>query len=150
MFLHQLTPAQRRVFCRLAQHLIALDQVVDIREEVALESSLREMGLRAAELPPAPRTLDEVLPELAALDTLESRRVLVLELALVACADRSVELAELPGVPLLLERLDVEEELLPRLQAFARDHHRLVERGKALISPDWDQSGEGWIDEDEG
>ena len=150
MFLHLLSAAQRRAFCRLAQLLMRADQVVDIREEVALEGCLAEMGLSKADLPPAPASLDEVLPELEAFDTLERRKLLLLELTVVLCADRDVDPGEVDAMQVLLERLDVEAELLPRLQAWAADYHQLLERGRALLAPEWDQSGEGWIEDDEG
>jgi hypothetical protein len=149
VFLHQLGPAQRHAFCRLAQLVIGQDRVIDIREEVALDTALAEMGLRKGDLPPAPRTLREMLPELEAFDSLESRRLLLLELAVLLCSDREVDPAEESLLQRLAAHLDVEEELLPRVEAWAHDYHQLLGRGRALLAPEWDQSGEGWI-EDEG
>lgn len=149
MFLHQLGAAQRRTFCRLAQLLIRMDRVVDIREEVALETALAEMGLGKQDLPPAPASLQEVLPELDAFGTLAQRKLLLLELSVVLCSDDDVDPAENDVMQVLLERLDVEAELLPRLHAWAADYHQLLERGRALLAPEWDQSGEGWIEDDE-
>lgn len=150
MFLHQLTPAQRRAFARLAQLLIRADHVVDIREEAALHEALREMGLPAQELPPAPAALAEVVPELTAFETLESRRILILELVVVICSDREADPREVDLLRELCDRLDMEDELVPRCHLIARDHHELMERGRALISPEWDQSGDGWVEEEEG
>lgn len=121
MFLHLLDRAQRRELCRAAQHLVAIDDVVDLREEELLAQVRAELGfLDPDDLPLPPRDLDDLLDGLEVFESGEARSILLLELLVLVLADGEVEERELELLAAICRRVDVSRDAFARLRELAR------------------------------
>lgn len=135
MFLHLLDRAQRRELCRAALHLVAADEVVDLREEAVLAQVRSELGFfDPDDVPMPPRDLDALLDGLEVFDTTEAKNILVLQLLVLVLSDGELEERELELLGAICRRLDVSRDAFARLREFARRLLDLRADGLDLIA----------------
>jgi len=131
VFLAQLSPAARRHFAATARLLIALDGRLDAREEALFAASSREMGL--PDVPAAAESTEAVLQGLDCLDTLDERRIFVLELIGLAVVDDDLHPAELDLVNAVATHLGLGGVYVARCLVLSQRLLALAEEARELV-----------------
>ena len=127
MFLHALTPAQRRVFLALADDVIAADRRTTLQEIERLDRLTPDAGL-GPDLPDGP-------PDLGLLDTAQARMAVVLDLLVLAHADGELHESEVDSVASVADRLHVGAEAFGAALDWSRRYQALAEAAAALGAP---------------
>jgi uncharacterized tellurite resistance protein B-like protein len=141
MFIHLLESSDQETFCAAAGCLMDADDVLHDLEAQLKASIARELDQR--EFPVSDLSWEEILARMKRVDQETSRRVLLLELAGVACADldvhpTEVRLLEQAAHALRLEPADVSRSLsfAERAQALHADGRSLIESSTSGTSRD--------------
>ena len=128
MFLSELNAEQKRAFLVLARQVIAADERLAMQELIRLEALYHEAGV-PAETPDAPDVvadLNYMFPDDRA------RAITVLELLLIAHADRVVDDRELNAIREIVGRMDMDEGTWLQLREWAHRYAALVEEARAF------------------
>jgi tellurite resistance protein len=134
VFLHLLFHGQRREFVRAAIEVVAADEVVDLREQDLLAQACAEVGIGSEDLPAPARDVEDLLEGLAqAFDTPRARRILLLELLVLALIDGDADEREQELVGTISGRLGVAHEELRALTDFAARLVQLRQDGLELL-----------------
>lgn len=134
MFIHLLTPDQRRTLIAAARHMARLDGTRAEIEAELLEALNREAELD--DLPDTPADVEDLLDELASTfaDQPTQAGALLLELAGLAVIDEREDPAEIAFLEDVLERVGAVHISVEDYVGFARDARDLSQRGAALIA----------------
>ena len=130
MFLHQLTPEQRRAFLVLARQVIDADNRLALQEVERLDRLYVEAGV-AAELAGAPTGVGDLN---LLFGTERAQTALLLELLLVAYADGRLHEREVAAVRSTAAHLRVDAGVFEAALDWARRHQALVEEAATLGS----------------
>ena len=128
MFLHELSPEQRRAFLVLARQVIDADRRLTIQEVERLDRLYVEAGVPAetADAPGAVGDLNLLFPSDRA------RVVVVLDLLLVAYADGRMDPREAQAVRDVAARLGVDAATWEDALDWARRHQALLDEAHGL------------------
>lgn len=128
MFLHELSPEQRRAFLVLARQVIDADRRLAIQEVERLDRLYVEAGMETehADAPNAVGDLNHLF------STDRSRVVVLLDLLLVAYADGRLHPRETEAIRDLAARLQVDAGTWEGALDWARRYHVLVEEAAHL------------------
>ena len=128
MFLHELSPEQRRAFLVLARQVIDADRRLTIQEVERLDRLYVEAGVPAemADAPGAVGDLNLLFPSDRA------RVVVVLDLLLVAYADSRMDPREAQAIRDVAARLGVDAATWEDALDWARRHQALLEEADSL------------------
>ena len=134
MFLELLNEAQRRAFLRVARLLVERDGLLDREEQRAFDLAVQEARLS----PPdeVPSSLEELVPELAHVDSPIARRVVMMELMFLASVDGLVSESERTLLYDLADRLGVSQRDLGRLHRLAVRRREIREQARRIILGD--------------
>lgn len=130
MFLHELSPEQRRAFLVLARKVIDADNRLAIQEVERLDRLYVEAGMDA-EMAGAPSGVGDLN---LLFGTERSRTVVLLDLLLVAYADGRLHPRETEAVRSVAARLHVDAGTFEAVLDWARRHQELVEEAEHLGS----------------
>lgn len=130
MFLHELSPEQRRAFLVLAREVIDADNRLAIQEVERLDRLYIEAGV-GTETASAPRTVGDLN---LLFGTPRARIVVLLDLFLVAYADGQLHSAELEALRGIARRLQTDAGTFEAAVDWARRHQQLVEEAAHLGS----------------
>lgn len=130
MFLHELTPEQRRAFLVLARQVIDADRRLAIQEVERLDRLYAEAGVGTehADAPSAAGDLNLLFPSDRA------RVVVVLDLLLVAYADGHLHAREVEAVRDVAARLEMDAGTWEAALDWAQRYHALLEEAAHLGS----------------
>ncbi len=128
MFIHELSPEQRRAFLVLAREVIDADNRLAIQEVERLDRLYVEAGV-GTETASAPGAVGDLH---LLFGTPRARIVLLLELFLVAHADGHMHAAELDALRGIARRLQTDAGTFENAVDWARRHQELVEEAKHL------------------
>ena len=135
MFLHELSPEQRRAFLVLARHVIDADNRLAIQEVERLDRLYIEAGV-PAEMAGAPNAVGDLN---LLFGTERSRVAVLLELLLVAYADGALHPSETSALRGVAARLHMDAGTFESALDWGRRHQALVEEaahlGSAVGSP---------------
>ncbi|MEM1117084.1 MAG: TerB family tellurite resistance protein [Bacteroidota bacterium] len=128
MFLHELSPDQRRAFLVLARKVIDADHRLAIEEVERLDRLYIEAGVEAehADAPNAVGDLNLMFP------TDRARIVVLLDLLLVAYADGTLHASEVRAIRDVAARLGVDAGTWEAALDWAKRHHDLVQEAMHL------------------
>lgn len=128
MFLHELSPEQRRAFLVLARQVIDADHRLAIQEVERLDRLYLEAGLEAehADAPNGVADLNHLFP------TERARVVVVVDLLLVAYADGRLDPRETDAIRRVAAQLQVDAGTWETALDWARRYEALVEEGAGL------------------
>ena len=128
MFLHELSPEQRRAFLVLARQVIDADRRLAIQEVERLDRLYVEAGVPAetAEAPGAVGDLNLLFPSERA------RVVVVLELLLVAYSDGRLDPRETEAVRAVAARLGLDAATWEDATDWARRYQALLDEADTL------------------
>lgn len=128
MFLHELSPEQRRAFLVLARQVIDADKRLAIQEVERLDRLYIEAGVppEMADAPAAVGDLNLLFPADRA------RVVVVLDLLLVAYADGRLDSRETQAVRDVAARLGVDAATWEDATDWARRYHALLGEAETL------------------
>lgn len=128
MFLHELSPEQRRAFLVLARHVIDADRRLAIQEVERLDRLYLEAGVEAehADAPNGVGDLNFIF------QTDRSRVVVILDLLLVAYADGHLHPRETVAIRDVAARLQIDAGTWEAALDWARRYHALVEEALHL------------------
>jgi tellurite resistance protein len=139
VFLSILTPPQQRVFLEAARAVVEQDGHIADVEQALIDGLHSECGLD--ETPTALRDVSAIAAEAAdALDHGPVRRAFVLELAGVVLIDGHSHADEVAAVTEIARALDVADEHLDEMFAFAARAQALVVDGRRLIATQQEES----------
>jgi len=130
MFLHELSPEQRRAFLVLARHVIDADHRLAMQEVERLDRLYVEAGV-PAETASAPSGVGDLN---LLFGTPRSRVVVLLDLLLVAYADGDLHERELASVRSVAARLGVDAGTFEAALDWAQRHQALVDEAAHLGS----------------
>ena len=128
MFVHELSPEQRRAFLVLARQVIDADNRLAIQEVERLDRLYVEAGL-GAEHADAPNGVGDLN---LLFGTPRSRVVVLLDLLLVAYADGRMHPSELQAVRSVAAQLQTDAGTFEAAVDWARRHHALIEEAQHL------------------
>lgn len=129
MFLHRLSPEQKRAFIGIAKNFIAVDAIVEVVEAEALQRMEAETGVAAADLEPLPATAEN----LAIFDTAESRAVVMLELIALAYGDGDVHPRENAAIQEVVRAFGVTNERLIQLEGWVIRYRGLMKEAERFF-----------------
>lgn len=132
MFLTLLDEAERKAFYNLACHLVSIEGVTPDEEQILIAAK-REMGWSDT-LPLA--TSVDVAYECAVFNTEEAKKVVLLELMLLAIADGAFQADERQHVNDVVQHLAIDEDLIPRARDWAESVFGLYRTGLRFINAD--------------
>ena len=130
MFVHELSPEQRRAFLVLARQVIDADHRLAIQEVERLDRLYSEAGV-GTETATAPSGVGDLN---LLFGTERSRVVVLLELLLVAYADGRLHADEVAAIRSVAARLQVDAGTFEAALDWARRHQQLVEEAEHLGS----------------
>ena len=130
MFIHELSPEQRRAFLVLARHVIDADNRLAIQEVERLDRLYLEAGV-GTETASAPNGVGDLN---LLFGTERSRVVVLLDLLLVAYADGHLHPREVAAVRSVAARLQVDAGTFEAALDWARRHQALVDEAEHLGS----------------
>ena len=135
MFLHELSPEQRRAFLVLARQVIDADNRLAIQEVERLDRLYVEAGV-GTEMAGAPSGVGDLN---LLFGTGRARVVVLLDLLLVAYADGRLHPSELNAVRAIAARLQTDAGTFGAAVDWARRHQELIEEaahlGEAVGTP---------------
>ena len=131
MFLDLLDESQRFAYLRVARLLVSSDGILDGAEKRAFDATVNEAAV------PAPRevarSLDDLTPDLARFQSQPSRRLLMLELVMIAASDGLIAEPERVLLHGIAERLELSRGLLGRLHQIAVQQREVRHQAHQLI-----------------
>lgn len=128
MFLHELSPEQRRAFLVLAREVIDADNRLAIQEVERLDRLYVEAGV-GTEMAAAPNTVGDLN---LLFGTPRARIVVLLDLFLMAYADSYLHASELEALRGIARRLQTDAGTFEAAADWARRHQALVEEAAHL------------------
>ncbi len=128
MFLHELSPEQRRAFLVLARGVIDADNRLAIQEVERLDRLYVEAGV-PAEMAGAPSSAGDLN---LLFGTDRSRVAVLLDLTLVAYADGRLHPSEIASLRSTAAHLGVDAGTFEAVLDWGRRHQRLVEEAATL------------------
>lgn len=128
MFVHELSPDQRRAFLVLVRGVIDADNRLALQEVERLDRLYREAGV-PAETAAAPSAVGDLN---LLFETERARAVVVLDLLLVAFADGRLHEREAEAVRDVARRLQVDAATVEAAFDWAQRHQALIEEAEAL------------------
>ena len=128
MFLHELSPEQRRAVLVLARQIIDADRRLAIQEVERLDELYAESGLgtETAGAPGAVGDLNILFP------TTRSRVVVILDLLLIGYADGELAPAEFAALRDLAAQMEMDAGVWETALEWAQRHQALMEEARAL------------------
>ncbi len=130
MFLRHLTAEQKKALLVLAYHMVIADDHVSDEESALLDELKHDLGVNVVV---TPQELFE-RPSAAVFDSRESKMTALVQILSLAFADNRFPPSESEMVRDFTRELRIPAKEMPSIEAWARQHIRLLEDFEALLA----------------
>ena len=131
MFVHTLSPPQRRLLFLAVLALIQVDESIHEQEAEVREALEREIGL--PDLPTEPIAWDSLRAGLSEVGAGAAGKVILLELAGVALVDKELHPQELEALTDLSRAMGISAAQLADFLNFAARSHELTDEARLMV-----------------